>query len=276
MSAPTAPVKSSVGIDRREPAATWRRRRVAFAATGVGLAIAGAAIADVLVSNLAEPPRAGTAIGNNPNSFPPPFPNDAWYWAAQSFTTDSATHTLASIDAIVGEATDAPAPLAFAELRADAAGTIGALLTTFTVPDLSGPRSPRTFVPDAIVQLEPNTTYWFVQGVVAGGDGGYVWSYADTNLFVGPGALNAFAFSQDAGAFWSYGTDFPFQIGVNVGPSDPDSDGDGVPDSIDQCPNSPPGAIVDAFGRSLGDFDLDCDVDLDDFAVLQNNFTGPG
>jgi hypothetical protein len=31
----------------------------------------------------------------------------------------------------------------------------------------------------------------------------------------------------------------------------PDSDGDGVPDMFDQCPNTPPGAIVDAEGCSI-------------------------
>ena len=33
--------------------------------------------------------------------------------------------------------------------------------------------------------------------------------------------------------------------------SEPDSDGDGVPDSIDLCPNTAPGAIVDAHGCSI-------------------------
>ncbi len=32
----------------------------------------------------------------------------------------------------------------------------------------------------------------------------------------------------------------------------PDRDGDGVPDMFDQCPNTPPGAIVDAAGCSIG------------------------
>ncbi|WP_390625307.1 alpha-amylase family glycosyl hydrolase [Microbulbifer agarilyticus] len=37
-------------------------------------------------------------------------------------------------------------------------------------------------------------------------------------------------------------------LGANCGEVEPDSDGDGVPDSIDQCPNTPPGATVDADG----------------------------
>lgn len=35
-----------------------------------------------------------------------------------------------------------------------------------------------------------------------------------------------------------------------TGGGDPDSDGDGVPDSRDQCPNTPPGEAVDAVGCS--------------------------
>lgn len=261
---------------QRLPASRRRRaRRLAAATLTVGLVIGVVTLADVLVSNLGEPERAATAIGNNPNSLPLPPDNKAWYWAAQSFTTDDATYALVSVEAVVGDATDAPAPLAFAELHADDAGSIGALLTTLTVPDLSGPRAARTFLPDAPVQLQPNTTYWFVQGVAVGSDGGYLWGYADTGLFSGPGALSAFAFSADSGGLWTYGTDFPFQVAVNVSTAPLDSDGDGVNDEDDQCPNSAPGAIVDAVGRPKGDFDLDCDVDLDDFAVFQNNFTGP-
>jgi formylglycine-generating enzyme required for sulfatase activity len=54
-----------------------------------------------------------------------------------------------------------------------------------------------------------------------------------------------------------------------------DSDGDGVDDAIDVCNNTPPEIVVDAEGRPIGDVDLDCDVDLDDFAELAANLTGP-
>jgi len=54
-----------------------------------------------------------------------------------------------------------------------------------------------------------------------------------------------------------------------------DNDGDGVPDGVDVCCNTPPGVTVDAQGRPIGDLDLDCDVDLMDFAIFVSNLTGP-
>ena len=55
----------------------------------------------------------------------------------------------------------------------------------------------------------------------------------------------------------------------------PDTDGDGVHDALDLCNNTPPGTVVDAEGRPLGDIDQDCDTDVDDFALFQQGFTGP-
>ncbi|MCP4251380.1 MAG: hypothetical protein GY778_30460, partial [bacterium] len=54
-----------------------------------------------------------------------------------------------------------------------------------------------------------------------------------------------------------------------------DVDSDGVDDVLDVCNNTPPGIAVDAMGRPLGDVDLDCDVDLADYSLMQANFTGP-
>jgi len=54
-----------------------------------------------------------------------------------------------------------------------------------------------------------------------------------------------------------------------------DTDGDGVDDATDVCDNTPPGIAVDGQGRPRGDIDRDCDVDLDDVALLQGNMTGP-
>lgn len=48
-----------------------------------------------------------------------------------------------------------------------------------------------------------------------------------------------------------------------------DSDQDGVDDSIDVCCNTPADLTVDGEGRPIGDLDGDCDVDLDDMALLE-------
>ena len=53
------------------------------------------------------------------------------------------------------------------------------------------------------------------------------------------------------------------------------TDQDGVGDACDVCPNTPSGDAVNAHGRSKGDLDDDCDVDLDDFSLFQQNFHGP-
>ncbi len=57
--------------------------------------------------------------------------------------------------------------------------------------------------------------------------------------------------------------------------SECDEDGDGVPDDQDVCCGTPLGVVVDETGRPIGDLDGDCDVDLNDFALMQTNFTGP-
>jgi hypothetical protein len=53
-----------------------------------------------------------------------------------------------------------------------------------------------------------------------------------------------------------------------------DCDADGIPDNRDSCACMPAPAGVDILGRPLGDTDLDCDVDLHDYGIMQNNFTG--
>lgn len=60
---------------------------------------------------------------------------------------------------------------------------------------------------------------------------------------------------------------------------DPDIDDDGVPNESDVCDFTPlvlPPQLVEADGGVLGDVDGDCDVDLVDFAMIQERFTGPG
>jgi hypothetical protein len=77
-------------------------------------------------------------------------------------------------------------------------------------------------------------------------------------------------------------TKIPNNWGDVVNPvwAPPDSDGDGVSDSIDQCPNTVPHATVDAVGCPPAirfDFDRDGDVDLTpDYGTFELCFTGPG
>ncbi len=54
-----------------------------------------------------------------------------------------------------------------------------------------------------------------------------------------------------------------------------DDDGDGVLDDVDVCPCTRAPGPVDLSGRPVGDVDNDCDVDLADFSLVQENFTGP-
>jgi hypothetical protein len=56
---------------------------------------------------------------------------------------------------------------------------------------------------------------------------------------------------------------------------DRDIDDDGIPNVLDRCDFTPPGVAVDPDGRPLADLNLDCTVDLLDFAVFQNSMIGP-
>jgi hypothetical protein len=168
---------------------------------------------DVVVSNLSEPVRAPTPIGNTqPDEF----------WATQSFITDGMTYDLDSIQARMGTATNSPT--AVFELRKDTGAnsidlTIGGLVTSFTAPDLTGLNSVRNLLPTSSVQLDPNTKYWFVAGVT--NNGTFEWEYANTGSFSGPGSLNFFGDSDDAGATWTYRDSpfFPYFIQVNATPT---------------------------------------------------------
>lgn len=207
----------------------------AIVASALLAACAVAALADVVVTNLAEPFRATTEIGNNPNPASPPSGALLWSWAAQSFTTDATSHSLTRIDIIGGDAvTD---PVIVAELRADAAGQIGALITTLTTSDFSGPPAARTLTPLLPVTLDPSTTFWVVLGSEAPGDGTLGWSYADSNNSVGTGVIAQYADSQDSGMTWAYGTDFPYFIQVvaepGAAPCAADFNGDGMVNGAD-------------------------------------------
>lgn len=56
---------------------------------------------------------------------------------------------------------------------------------------------------------------------------------------------------------------------------DRDIDGDGIPNVADRCDFTPHGVPVDSSGRPHADLNLDCEVDLRDFAVFQRSFSNP-
>lgn len=181
--------------------------RPAFLALAVSLALAGPfagrADAVLIVSNFAETLRDATPIANPE------------YWAAQSFATD-AEYVLTSIAAQIGNAFGDPD--AVIELRLGTTDEIdlspGGLLTTFAVPDLSGPIAARIFTPNAAVLLAPGNAYWFVVGT---NTGGFDLAYSQSDdMTVGPGAIMNFADSSDAGVTYiNRGSDFPYFLEVN-------------------------------------------------------------
>ncbi len=57
--------------------------------------------------------------------------------------------------------------------------------------------------------------------------------------------------------------------------SQEDTDLDAVGDGCDSCPEVTAPAGVDGFGRSLAAIDIDCDVDIDDFMLIEACLSGP-
>jgi hypothetical protein len=230
----------------------------------------------VLVSNLSQPFRGATPIGNNPNpADPPEGPSFPWFWGAQSFRTDGQPRTLTSVEAFVGDASDNPPPTVHAALHADNGGVLGELITTFIAPDVAGPPTARTFTPAAEVVLEANADYWFVLGSTAPGDGTFSWHYANTGQTLGPGTLGAFADSTDSGATWTYrGASFPYYLQVNaatLSPAPADFDANGLVDGEDLAALLENFGAADA-GRVQGDADGDGFVAGADFLLWQRQF----
>jgi T5SS/PEP-CTERM-associated repeat protein/autotransporter-associated beta strand protein len=227
----------------------------------------------VLVSNLAEPLRYATPIGNNPNpTAPPEGEGQPWYWGAQKFTNDGQSHQLVSIAAKIGGGSSDPAPVVVAELRADSGGVMGDLITTLSAPDLSGDVADRELTPDAAVTLTPGADYWVVLGSQSPGDGTYFWQYANSNFAVGSGTLGNYADSNDSGATWIYrSVDFPYFLQVNVANVAPmaDFDGDGVVNGADLARWQISFGATGGALQGEGDADVDGDVDGDDFLAWQ-------
>jgi hypothetical protein len=61
-----------------------------------------------------------------------------------------------------------------------------------------------------------------------------------------------------------------------VDAGDPYIDNDRVPNELDVRDCTLPSARVVPDGGVLGDLDADCDVDLEDFVIMQSRFTGLG
>lgn len=161
----------------------------------------------VLVSNVTEPLRHYNSI-------------DASLWAAQSFETDAQSYSLSSVRLLVGNELSTAA--AFAELRASLpTGEMDAspagLLDTLVVPDLTGPRALRSFLPSAPIPLTPATRYYLLLG--AAGPGSFEWSYAEGNGQMGPGTLAQYQYTFDGGGLWSnFGSENPFHTEVRALP----------------------------------------------------------
>ncbi len=176
---------------------------------------------DVLVSNLSEPFRAKTPIGN---------PGFA-YWGAQSFLTGGGNYQLSSIEVITGNGCNSPnivAELRKSDINGEIDTSTEGLLTTFTAPDVSGPTEPRVFTPDGTVSLIAGEKYWFILG--SANEGTFDWSYADSSSTTGPGSLSNYADSGNAGTSWDLRDDaFPYFIQINV-------DGAGLP--VEVVPDS--------------------------------------
>ena len=183
-----------------------------FAAAAVMVFAATASQADVLVSNLAQPQRSFSEL-------------TSLFWAAQSFTTDGNSHSLQSIDAMLGTSVTRGDDTEYvAELHENGPGIIGSLLTTFSFGSMpSGAPTSISLLPTSGVMLAAGTTYWLVLGERHGSlDSEYLgWSYAEGNASAGPGMLGAFGYSTDGGASWSgstFDTPNPFRLAVNVAP----------------------------------------------------------
>ncbi|MBN1511107.1 MAG: hypothetical protein JXB13_03765 [Phycisphaerae bacterium] len=63
---------------------------------------------------------------------------------------------------------------------------------------------------------------------------------------------------------------------LGTDPTNPDTDGDGVNDAVDECQNTPAGWPVDVRGCLIGDFGRDGDVDEEDYTTFESCLTGPG
>src|SRR6185436_5899840 len=91
--------------------------------------------------------------------------------------------------------------------------------------------------------LKPSILQWY--GVF-----GWAVAIAGDTVIVGDLNHDSNGLMSDSGAAYVF---------AGLGPPPPDSDGDGVPDNVDQCPGTAPNTIVDARGCSADQRDSDND-----------------
>lgn len=162
-------------------------------------ALSGAARADVIVSNMAEPTRAATLLGTSA---------PAELWAAQAFFPDT-YYVLDTIDVLLGASIGNPDVVARLTVGPTPAGPT---LTTFSIAPVStGAANAVRLVPNSLVSLRRNAAYWVIVGPASTGT--LEWSYSEGNGQIGPGQMGPFTYSEDLGVTWgAQGAENPHQL----------------------------------------------------------------
>jgi hypothetical protein len=163
----------------------------------VWLAFASPAGATTAVSNLSEPKADSLRIISQGPGFEA--------FGASSFTLDGSDYVLDSVTlALQFQASDPHDGGFFVEIRDDAGGNPGALVTNGA---LTGPSNPltdsATYTATGLV-LSADTTYWVVAGVDVGG-GWYRWDMTTSNNEAGTWVIGdqSGRRSNDRGVSWS-------------------------------------------------------------------------
>jgi hypothetical protein len=187
--------------------------RPSFSRSGIVVAAlhlaAGAAVAQPLINNIAEPTRDATLLRHSKAD---------WAWASQSFGGPATgSFALLSIDTLLGDAVGGPTPIV--ELRAGDDPS-GPAIAVFALPPLAeSGLEVVTLTPDTSVTIEPGVLYWLVIG--AGDTGSLRWAYAEGNNMEGPGFFGSYFYSDDDAEWINFGGDNPYQLRVNVTPVPP-------------------------------------------------------
>ncbi|HNQ87566.1 MAG TPA: choice-of-anchor R domain-containing protein [Verrucomicrobiota bacterium] len=173
-----------------------RLSRILIAATTLQLGTALAAA--WIVNNVYEPSSLGQPISPS-------------LWQAQPFAMGDMPWGLGAIGAVVGSVSGNPAVIAQLRCADPVTDAVGLeILTTFRIPDLSGPPSLRVFGPLSPVNLNPHTAYYFLLGV-GSDDGAFIWNATSSPNHTGQGEIPAFrSKSTDGGRTWQM---IPFGTG---------------------------------------------------------------